>query len=105
LATDTPVPGVDFDGDGADDIAVTRNDGGSKIWHWLESGSGSYRAAQFGLSADKVLAGDFDADGKSDLAVFRPSEGIWYILGSEQGFFALNWGLSGDVPVPSVNIP
>jgi hypothetical protein len=105
LGTDDPVPGVDFNGDGADDIAVTRNDGANKIWHWLESGTGTYRVAHFGLATDKVLVGDFDADGKSDLAIFRPSEGNWYVNGSEQGFFVLRWGASGDIPIPSAQLP
>jgi FG-GAP-like repeat len=99
------VPGVDFNGDGADDIAVTRNDGANKIWHWLESGTGNYRVAHFGLSSDKVLVGDFDGDSKSDLAVFRPSEGNWYVNGSEQGFFVLRWGLGTDIPIPSAHLP
>jgi len=105
LATDDPVSGVDFNGDGADDIAVTRSEGANKIWHWLESGTGTYRVAHFGLAADTALAGDFDADGKSDLAVFRPAEGNWYVFGSEQGFFVLRWGASGDIPVPSAHLP
>lgn len=43
---------------------------------------------------------DFDGDGRSDLAVFRPSEGIWYLQGSTQGFSALRWGASGDQLIP-----
>jgi hypothetical protein len=43
---------------------------------------------------------DFDGDGKSDLSVFRGSEGNWYVNRSTSGFWAMNWGLSGDVLVP-----
>lgn len=43
---------------------------------------------------------DFDGDGSSDISVFRPSDGVWYANRSANGFFAVNWGISTDVPVP-----
>ncbi len=39
---------------------------------------------------------DFDADGKSDISVFRPSDGVWYLNRSTQGFSTAQFGLSTD---------
>ncbi|MEP6705227.1 MAG: hypothetical protein ABJB34_10525, partial [Acidobacteriota bacterium] len=40
---------------------------------------------------------DFDRDGNSDISVYRPSEGIWYVLGSASGAVSgVKWGVSGD---------
>jgi hypothetical protein len=55
---------------------------------------------QWGTSGDALVPGDYDGDGRSDIAVWRPSEGVWYILGSQNGFMSQQWGTSGDVPVP-----
>ena len=41
---------------------------------------------------------DFDGDGKEDVSVYRPSEGVWYMNCSCQGFRAIKFGLEGDIP-------
>jgi uncharacterized delta-60 repeat protein len=44
---------------------------------------------------------DFDGDGKADFGVFRPSSSIWYLLNSQTGFSATQFGLSSDRLVPA----
>ena len=45
---------------------------------------------------------DFDGDGKTDLAVFRPTEGNWYILNSQDNSVrTVQFGLNGDIPIAS----
>ncbi|MDQ6787524.1 MAG: M36 family metallopeptidase [Acidobacteriota bacterium] len=56
----------------------------------------SYSCSQINLTS-KARA-DFDGDGKTDLSVFRPAEGNWYLNRSRDGFTAVNWGISTDVP-------
>ncbi len=42
---------------------------------------------------------DFDGDGRDDLAVFRPSDRVWYIDQSTNGFTSRQFGVSTDIPV------
>jgi hypothetical protein len=42
---------------------------------------------------------DFDGDGRSDISVFRPSNGVWYLNRSTNGFHAFQFGLNGDKAV------
>jgi len=45
---------------------------------------------------------DFDGDGRSDHAIFRPGDGNWHLLPSNNsGYTAFKWGISGDVPAPA----
>jgi len=49
-----------------------------------------------------VKAVDFDHDGVDDIAVYRPTTGEWFIRGSANGLFDLQWGGGeGDIPVPA----
>jgi glucose/arabinose dehydrogenase len=56
-------------------------------------------------TVDKVVrakaSADFDGDFKTDVSVFRPNNGAWYRINSNNSSVSiLNWGLSGDIPVP-----
>ena len=96
ISTDKPVAD-DFDGDGKTDLAVFR-DGN---WFYKHSSNQTVTHFQFGLAEDKPVLGDFDGDGRTDYAVFRPSNRVWYIQQTTQGFYAVNWGLPDDLLVPA----
>lgn len=44
---------------------------------------------------------DYDGDGRSDVSVFRPSDGVWYLNQSTNGFSAIQFGVSTDKIVPA----
>lgn len=62
----------------------------------------AFNSFKFGLPDDKPTPADYDGDGKTGIAVFRPSTGFWYVQRSREGFTAVQFGLSGDIPIPNV---
>ncbi len=44
---------------------------------------------------------DFDGDGRADISVYRPSDGMWYLLGSRNGFTSSQFGISTDILAPA----
>jgi hypothetical protein len=103
---DQPVVG-DFDGDGQSDIAVYRASSNSN-WYVAYSANNyaTYTSFGFGQTGDVVVHNDYDGDGKVDIAVWRPSSGNWYIrqsslIGQSNEVRVVQWGATGDVPVPA----
>lgn len=64
------------------------------------SSDGNLMAVRWGISTDIPLTGDFDGDGHADFVVYRPSEGVWYLQQTRDGFRAVKFGLANDHPVP-----
>jgi subtilisin family serine protease len=51
-------------------------------------------------SAPRRIQFDFDG-GRADISVFRPENGTWYLLNSQTGFSAVQFGISSDRIVPA----
>ena len=95
---DKTVPG-DYTGDGKADIAFFRPATG--FWYVLRSEDNSFYAFPWGTVGDVPTPGDYDGDGKFDAAVFRPSNSTWYLQRSTGGFTAIQFGTTGDQPIPN----
>ena len=82
------------------DLAIWRPSTGQ--WLILRSEDSSFYGFPFGTSTDIPSPGDYDGDGQFDAAVFRPSTNTWFYNGTTSGNVQLNFGVSGDVPIPNV---
>ncbi len=89
----------DWTGDGKADVAFFRPS--TSEWYVIRSEDDSFFAFPWGANGDVPSPGDFDGDGRFDPAVWRPSDRTWYIFGSTNGFQAVLFGATGDLPVPS----
>jgi hypothetical protein len=90
---------VDIDGDGAQDIMVSRSEGGNRVYYALRSSDGQPFYLQWGLATDTRLLGDYDGDGKTDFVARRTVSGqfIWYIYQSSNGQTrTVTFGGTGD---------
>lgn len=80
-ATDVPLPGLDFDGDGQGDAAVYRPaTGGATLGAlWVGGTRGSSLHFPVGASGDLPFFGrDENADGVPELYIYRPSTGTYF---------------------------
>ena len=91
----------DFDGDGASEIAVLRQNANSdSSWYILNSDDNSMVARTMGKAGDINVQGDYDGDGVTDVAVFTPATGNWQISRSATGETVnYRFGMQGDVPM------
>lgn len=96
---------ADFDFDSQTDVSVWRPSNGN--WFIQKSGGGTTFIADWGRSAlgDIAVPGDYKSivaggTAGTDVAVFRPSQGNWYVLQNNTTPAIVNWGQTGDIPVP-----
>jgi hypothetical protein len=90
---------ADYDGDGKADYAVRRG----ADWLYVQSTNGAVQLITWQQAGDKEVQNDYDGDGKVDIAVWRPSNGTWYIRQShDNSLRQVQWGQSGDIPVPAL---
>jgi hypothetical protein len=77
----------DFDGDGADEVAMHRGSTGQMLLKWELAGGAADATFSYGSSGDVPFSGDWNGDGTDTVAVFRPSGNNWYIrLANAAGF-------------------
>ena len=96
--TDKTVQG-NYTGDGKADIAFWRPSTGG--WFVLRSEDFSFYSFPFGTNGDVPVPGDYDGDGRNDAAVFRPSSSTWFAQRSTAGTLIQQFGIAGDIPLPS----
>lgn len=89
----------DWTGDGRSDLAFYRPS--TSQFFVLRSEDMTFFAFPWGAAGDIPASGDYDGDGVMDAAIFRPSTGTWFINRSTDGFLAIPFGLTNDVPIPS----
>jgi CubicO group peptidase (beta-lactamase class C family)/(2Fe-2S) ferredoxin len=75
------------------------NTGNYALYQLGNPASGSQHTP--GTTSQTTPRFDFDGDGRTDISVFRPSDRVWYLNQTTDGFAAAQFGLSTDKIVPS----
>ncbi len=105
--TDYIVPG-DYDGDGKYDYALARTGAAATtpmVWWIRNSGDGSTRVQQWGISSDLPVQGDYDGDARADIAIYRrgvtatSNSSFWVFRSLSFTGQQTLWGLQADFPV------
>lgn len=92
---------ADYDGDGKANYAVWSEGN----WIIMNAALTGKTTTGWGSDTDYRVQNDYDGDGKVDLAVWRPAfkSATWLIRQSHDlSTRSVNWGVSGDIPVPAV---
>ncbi|MEP6704316.1 MAG: FG-GAP-like repeat-containing protein [Acidobacteriota bacterium] len=101
-AGDKAVQG-DYTGDGKTDVAIWRPSTGQ--WFIVRSEDFSFYGFPFGTNGDIPSPGDYDGDGKFDATVFRSSNSTWFIARTTAGTQIVQFGATGDRPIPNAFVP
>jgi hypothetical protein len=107
IASDRPCA-ADYDGDGKTDPCVFRgtNDASQPDFYILKSTDLSAIYVSWGVVGDVPMLGDYDGDGKTDIGIFRPATHDWFWLRSSNVTVGIsNFGLTGDLSIPSAFVP
>ena len=97
--TGTQPVSADYDGDGKADYAIRSGNN----WVIRKSSNAQTDVIAWQLASDIPVQNDYDGDGKVDLATWRNSNGNWFIRqsASANSLRQVQWGISGDIPVPA----
>lgn len=100
---------LDFDGDGATDYAIARNNAGANtIEWWIAQSGGGVKALPFGVSSEfvvttnpsRLMACDYDNDGRDDPIIWRsaasPNAGFLIHQSSNNTIAFEQFGTTGD---------
>jgi hypothetical protein len=104
-STDLTLVPADYDGDGKADFAIRHGDD----WQIKQSSDNQLLTVTWYTGDYTAVQNDYDGDGKVDIAVWKSAgkgAGNWYIrqsshLGQSNELRQVNWGTTGDIPVPA----
>jgi len=96
------IAAVDFNNSQDDAYGMAIDSRGRAV---VVGGSGNGYISQFAIArillAPPSTPFDFDGDRRADVSVFRPSDRVWYLNQSTNGFAATQFGLSTDRITPA----